>query len=165
MPDMKSNTIHQLEKELQNRSAEEVMEICIRLAKYKKENKEYLNFILFGADDKENYFTKVKESLEESFNQINRSTAWTTKKGLQKMARLVGKHTKQSGSLQTEIELRIWFCKRIRHARIDLDASKVTSNLFYREIDRIKVVYSKLHEDLRADYKNDLNLLMVETDY
>lgn len=161
---MRSSSIHQLQKELKALPSEEVLEICIRLAKYKKENKEFLNFILFGAQDKENYFAKVKEDLEDHFSQINRSTGWTTKKGLQKMVRLITKHVKQSGSPQTEIELRIWFCKRIRQTRINLDLSQVTTNLFYREIERIKVVYSKMHEDLRTDYQKDLEFLNVPID-
>jgi hypothetical protein len=158
---MKTHTLSQLQKELATLPPKEALEICIKLAKYKKENKEYLNFLLFGVHDKENYFEKIKESLEDSFSQVSRTTAWTTKKGLQKMARLIQKHVKQSGSLQTEIELRIWFCKRIRQARIDLDASQVTANLFYREIERIKVVYGKLHEDLRTDYNDDLERLNI----
>lgn len=143
---------------------EEVLEICVKLAKYKKENKEFLNFILFGAQDKENYFSAVKEDLEEQFSQINRMSGWTTKKGLQKMVRLINKHVKQSGSLQTEIELRLWFCKRIRQTRVNLDLSQVSSNLFYREIERIKVVYHKLHEDLRTDYDKDLEFLSIRVD-
>jgi hypothetical protein len=162
---MKPATLPQLQKELSHMSQQELLSICIKLAKYKKENKELLNFLIYGAHDRKEYFSGVKESLEESFSQINRSSAYTTKKGLQKMVRLITKHVRQSASLQTELELRLWFCMRIRQARINLDASQVTSNLFYREIERIKVVAAKLHEDVRADYASELSKLNISIDY
>jgi hypothetical protein len=161
---MKSATISQLQKELKELPPEQVLEICVQLAKYKKENKEYLNFLIFGAQDKESYFEKVKEDLELQFDGINRMSAYTTKKGLQKMVRLLTKHIRQAKSQKTELELRLWFCNRIRRARINLDRSQVTSNLYYREVEKIKKVYGKLHEDMRYDYRKDLENLNISID-
>ena len=80
---------------------------------------------------------------------------WGRDRGVQLVERLLG----NSKSKQTELEIRIYFCKKMRAARISLDASAVINNLFYREIDKIKLLFSKLHEDLQMDYRDELEAL------
>ena len=46
---MKAATVAQLKKELQFKSQEEIMELCLRLARFKKENKELLTYLLFES--------------------------------------------------------------------------------------------------------------------
>ena len=96
------------------------------------------------------------------FATISRKSAYTTKKGLQKVVRHLTKLIKNSKSKQTEIELRIFFCNQIKRARINLDSSKIISNLYYREIDKIKTAYTKLHEDLQYDYHLDFEKLGID---
>lgn len=158
---MKSASLAQLEKELRQLEAQELVQLCLKLAKYKKENKELLNFLLFESTNKENYLERIKEELENSFYEINRKSAYTTKKGLQKVVRLMTKHIKQNASLTAELDLRIWFCKKVRHARIDLDMDQVISNLYYREISKIQAVLQKLHEDQREDYRDAMQSLHI----
>ncbi|HLC82346.1 MAG TPA: hypothetical protein VJI69_00855 [Bacteroidia bacterium] len=158
---MKSHTIHEIQKELSTLDKEDVLDLCMRLAKHKKENKELLSYLLFEVNDEKEYLEKIKKSLDELFNEINRKSAYTTKKGLQKVVRNLNKFIKNSSKKETELDLRIYFCKKVRTARIDLDSSKIISNLYYREIDKIKTVYSKLHEDMQYDYKDDLEKLSI----
>ncbi len=158
---MKSHTIHEIQKELSTLDKKEVLNICMRLAKQKKENKELLSYLLFEVNDEKEYLEKIKKSLEELFDEINRKSAYTTKKGLQKVVRNLNKFIKNSSKKETELDLRIYFCKKVRAARIALDSSKIISNLYYREIDKIKNVYSKLHEDMQYDYKEDLEKLSI----
>jgi len=158
---MQTYTIHQLEKELRTRGPKEVLEICIRLAKHKNENKELLSYLLFGNDEKE-YVSEVKEKIDGLMAGINRKTIYTTKKGLQKVVRNMTKFIKYSKSKQTELEIRMYFCMKIKSARIRLDSSTVINNLFYREVGKIKDLYAKLHEDLQLDYKNDVEELDIE---
>lgn len=158
---MKSHTIHEIQKELSILEKKDVLELCMRLAKHKKENKELLSYLLFEVNDEKEYLEKIKKSLDELFYEINRKSAYTTKKGLQKVVRNLNKFIKNSSKKETELDLRIYFCKKIRAARIDLDSSKIISNLYYREIDKIKKVFSKLHEDLQYDYKEDLEKLSI----
>lgn len=158
---MKSHTIHEIQKELSTLEKKDVLDLCMRLAKHKKENKELLSYLLFEVNDEKEYLEKIKKSLDELFYEINRKSAYTTKKGLQKVVRNLNKFIKNSSKKETELDLRIYFCKKIRAARIDLDSSKIISNLYYREIDKIKKVFSKLHEDLQYDYKEDLEKLSI----
>jgi len=41
-------SLSELQKELALLERKEVLELCIRLAKYKKENKEYLSYLVFS---------------------------------------------------------------------------------------------------------------------
>jgi vacuolar-type H+-ATPase catalytic subunit A/Vma1 len=156
---MKSSTINQIQKELSALEPKQVQEICMRLAKFKKDNKELLSYLLFDAIDEKSYIQNVKEEINKLFGEINRHTTYTTKKGLQKVVRNMNKFIQYSDKKQTEIELRIYFCLRVKANRIDLDSSNVISNLYYREKDKINVAFSKLHEDLQYDYKEDLEKL------
>lgn len=158
---MKSHTIHEIQKELSTLDKKEVLDLCMRLAKHKKENKELLSYLLFEVNDEKEYLEKVKKALDELFHEINRKSAYTTKKGLQKVVRNLNKFIKNSSKKETELDLRIYFCNKTRAARINLDSSKIISNLYYREIDKIKVAYTKLHEDMQYDYKEDLEKLAI----
>ena len=156
---MKASTINQIQNELATLEPKQVQELCMRLAKYKKDNKELLSYLLFDAIDEKSYIGNVKEEINRLFGEINRHTTYTTKKGLQKVVRNMKKFIKYSDNKQTEIELRIYFCSKVKTARIDLDLSTVISNLYYREKDKINVAFSKLHEDLQYDYKEELEKL------
>ncbi len=62
---MKAATINELKQELEHLSAAELKELCLRLAKFKKENKELLTYLLFEAHDTEAYSRSVKEEMDE----------------------------------------------------------------------------------------------------
>ena len=157
---MKVASIHELQKKLKSLEPKEVLELCVRLAKYKKDNKELLSYLLFEAHDEKTYIKNIKEQMDEEFWAINRNTSYLTKKSLRKILRGVNKFIKYSGIKQTEIELRIYFCTKVKAARIPIDTSVVLSNLYNREIEKIKTILSKLHEDLQYDYKQELEKLM-----
>jgi hypothetical protein len=159
---MKAPSISQLEKELRTLDPKKVLEICVRLAKHKKENKELLTYLLFDANNESAYIDDSKRKIDDLFSEINRKSSYTTKKGLQKIVRNMNKLIKYSKNKQTEIEIRLYFCKTVRSRRINLDSSAVISNLYYREIDKIKAIYEKLHEDLQLDYRNELEQLGIE---
>jgi len=158
---VKSHTLPEIQKELGTLEKKELLDLCIRLAKHKKENKELLSYLLFDVNDEKEYLEKVKKEIDELFHDVNRKTAYTTKKGLQKVVRNLNKLIKNSSKKESELDLRIYFCKKVKAARINLDSSKIISNLYYREIEKIKVAFSKLHEDLQYDYKEDLEKLAI----
>lgn len=153
---MKTTSLSQLQKELATLEKKEVLEICIKLAKHKKENKELLSYLLFGSADEQQYLEESKGKLDDLFLTVSRKTTYTTKKGLQKVVRHLNKFIKTSKNKQTEVELRIYFCSKVRAARINLDSSGIISNLYYREKDKIIAALSKLHEDVQFDYNGDL---------
>ena len=56
---MKASSIAQIKKELQFIEKEELIEIVLRLGKYKVENKELLSYLLFDSHDEEGYIVKI----------------------------------------------------------------------------------------------------------
>jgi hypothetical protein len=153
---MKTSSIHDIQKELKTLSLKKVQEVCLRMAKYKKENKELLAYLLFDANNETEYIETIKEELDSLFIAINRNTAYSTKKGLQKSVRLLNRFIKYSEIKTTEIELRMYFCKKIKNARIPLNENKIINNLYERELKKINLIISKLHEDLKYDYEQEL---------
>ena len=159
---MKINSISELQKELCTLKPKQVFEIALKIVKHKKENKELLAYLLFFANNENAYVENLKIEIDTLFSEINRKSAYTTKKGLQKVVRIMNRYINYSEIQQTELELRIYFCKKVNTQRISLDISPIISNLYYREIEKIKAVYAKLHEDLQYDYKNELEKLGVQ---
>lgn len=70
---MKPASIHDIKKELLNHDSKQMIGYCLRLAKFKKENKEMLSFLLFEEENISNFIVSVKNETEEEFKQINTS--------------------------------------------------------------------------------------------
>lgn len=157
---MKAAYISHLKQELKNRSANDLLEICLRLARFKKENKELLTYLLFEAQDEQAYIESIKEEMDQQFEEINKSNIYFAKKSIRKIVRSTNKFIRYSGNKQTEVELLIHFCKRLKACGIPLNKSVALSNIYIRQIQKIKKSISTLHEDLQYDYGEELKLLL-----
>jgi membrane-anchored protein YejM (alkaline phosphatase superfamily) len=156
---MKMPSIHDIQKELKDYSHKEVIEFCIRLAKYKKENKELLSYLMFDSRDEKQYVKSIQSEIDQLFQEINRQSTYTTKKGLQKVVRYMTRYIRYSPEPTTELEIRIYFCKMVIAEQIDLAASPIIHNLYEREKEKIKKCVSKLHEDLQYDFREVIETL------
>ena len=105
---MKAATINELKQELVNTSPATLIELCLRLARFKKENKELLTYLLFEAHDTVAYIASVKEEMALQFAAINKSNVYFVKKTLRKILRTTNKYTRYSGLATVEIELLIY---------------------------------------------------------
>ena len=157
---MKAFTLKELKAELTTLSPQEVTEICLRLAKYKKENKELLAYLLFNAGDEATYISEIKAQIDEQFEGINQSNLYLTKKMLRKVLRTTNRYIKYSGSKQTEVELLIFFLKKIKDSGIPYQRNKALENIYLRLILRIQKTIVSLHEDLQYDYSEELKPLL-----
>lgn len=153
---MKAASLGELKKELQNRSPKELVEICIRLAKFKKESKELLTYLIFESESESNYISAIKADIDEQFELLNTSNLYVAKKGLQKIVRSISKYIKYSGMKQTEIEVLIYFCRQVKNKRIKISQSTVIENLYQRQINKIEKALNSLHEDLQFDYQQEV---------
>ena len=131
---MKSASVNEIKKELQHVDADTVKALCMRLAKYKKENKELLTYLLFEAHNEQNYIENVKEEINELFKTLPSSNTYLIKKTLRKILRFANKQIKYSGQKQTEVELRIFFCRKTKEARVPLNHSTVLFNLYQQQL-------------------------------
>lgn len=157
---MTTASLSEIKKELHTLDQEAVETLCNRLAKYKKENKELLTYLLFEAHDEKAYVENVKEEIRELFKTLPSSNVYLIKKTLRKILRFVNKQIKYSGIKQTELELRIFFCLKVKEARIPLHTGTVLFNLYQMQLKKIEGAFSKLPEDLQADYERELKQIL-----
>ena len=156
---MKAASINEIKKELVTLDARMLGDLCMRLAKYKQENKELLTYLLFEAYDESGYIKAVKAEMDELFHSLPSGNVYYIKKSLRKVLRILNKQIKYSGIPQTEIDLRVHFCLKIREKRIPLTEGTVLYNLYQQQLNKINAVLKKLPEDLQADYHRELETI------
>jgi hypothetical protein len=153
---MKAASLNEIRKELVNLDQAALTQLCVSLARYKKDNKELLSYLLFEAGNEDAYITEVKHDLDNLFDTLPKGNVYFIKKGMRKILRLLNKQIKYSGIPQTELDLRIYLCRKIRSAGIPLHHGTVLYNLYQQQIKKIHGVLSKLPEDLQFDYAGEL---------
>lgn len=158
---MRSASVHELKQELLQMPAAELTELCLRLAKYKKENKELLTYLMFEAHDEQGFIQSVKKEVDEQFEQINQSNLYYVKKTLRKILRNVNKHIRYSGSSQVTVELLIYFCKSIQESGISIERNAIIANLYKGQLEKINKTVLSLHEDLQHDYSREVASLAL----
>jgi hypothetical protein len=149
---MKSVSVSDIKQELQNLPPKEVAELCLRLARYKKDNKELLGYLLFESHDREGYTNRIKEDIEEDFKEVNRTSLYQAKKTLRKILRLANKYVRYTANKETEAEVLIYYCTLLKSSGIPIHKNKVLSNLYQQQLKKIKVALETLHEDIQYDY-------------
>jgi hypothetical protein len=156
---METASLSEIKKELKSVSPQQLQEICIRLAKYKNENKELLSYLLFDSYNHQVFIDNVKIEIDWQFANLNQSSFYLAKKTLRKVLRTTRKYIRFSGSKQTEIELLIYFCRKLQTTGLHRRSSMVIRNMYNREVERILKVLSLLHEDLQYDYREEVEKL------
>jgi hypothetical protein len=149
---MKPASISQIKKELKFQSQEDTMNLCLKLARFKKENKELLSYLLFEEYNEPGYINDIKEEIDEEFININRNSYHYIKKSVRKIQKKIKKYIKFSKKKETEVELLIYFCKKLRSMKPSIDNNVALFNIFYKQKESIKKTIKTLHEDLQYDY-------------
>ena len=157
---MQAATIKILKDELKERTPDQLVEYCIHLARFKKENKELLTYLLFEANDEEGYKRVVEETMDEMFGAINRSSYYFMRKGVRKILRETKKFIRYSKKKETEVQLLIFFCEKLKNLQPDYTRSTVLLNLFDRQVSLIRKRIKELHPDLQYDYGKALDDLL-----
>ena len=159
---MKPEKLTTIKKELNGLSVQQLTEICLRLAKYKKDNKELLNYLIYDASDPIAYAGQVKVFLEEDFKTLPRPY-YQSSKTLRKILRIMNRHAKYTVSKQVELELLIWFCNSFLTYGDTATSHKPLQALIIRQLDKIKGLLPKLHEDLQFDYTQEFENLIEQS--
>lgn len=149
---MKAATVKQLKDELQQRSPVELMQLVLRLSKFKKENKELLTYLLFEAQDESNYIAETIKELDDAFEQVNTATYYFIKKGFRKILRQIKAYIRYSGKKETEAALLLYFCRKLKDFRPNVFKSRLITNMYERQLQMAENAIGKLHEDLQYDY-------------
>lgn len=152
-------TIHDLRKELTELDKKKLVDLCLRLGRSRVENKEFLAYLIFYAADEEAYVEQVKAEMDLQLKEMNTSNFYLAKKTIRKVLRTANKHIKFSDSKDTELQLRIHFCKRIKQSKVSISKHQVLFNLYNNQLKKIESVLKKIHEDLQYDYRKEIDSL------
>lgn len=153
---METASLAQLKKELQHLPQPQLVELLLRVGKYKKENKELLHYLLFEAGDEQQYIKNIQQEVEAQFADINFSSVYYVKKSIRKCLRFVNKHIKYASKPETTVDLLIHFLKQFEGLPIAIDNSTALVNLYAAQHKRIEKELQKLHEDIQYDFRKEL---------
>jgi len=153
---MKAAGVKAIKEELNSRSREELSDLCLKLSKFKKENKELLTYLLFEADNENLFIISIQEEIDLEFENINRKSYYFIKKSIRKILRNTKKNIRYSKKKQTEVELLLHFCKKLKKFDPSISNSIPLTRIFDREILKIEKILNTLHPDLKYDYKTEI---------
>jgi len=154
---MKAATVHEIKQALMGNTAKELAELCLRLAKFKKENKELLTYLLFEASDEELYIKEVQQEISSEMDQIDPGqNLYFAKKSIRKVLRIANKHIRYTGSKQAEVAILLHFCQSLKQSGVPFMKSTALNNLYQQQHKKINKALSTLHEDLQYDYRRTM---------
>lgn len=149
---MKAASVVEIRKTLEHLDKDHLKQLCLRLARFKLENKELLTYLLFEADDEGQYVKNIKNQLDGLFSEINTNSYFYIKKSVRKILRRIKKFSRYSNSPETEVELLLYFCLKIKDITPSIFKNKTLTNIYARQIVSAEKKTSKLHEDLQYEY-------------
>ncbi|MDA3952478.1 MAG: hypothetical protein PF485_02455, partial [Bacteroidales bacterium] len=138
----------------------ELLELCLRLSRFKKENKELLTYLLFESYDEQAYIKSVKGDIDDKFEQINIKSYFYIRKSVRKILSSTKKYIRYTQNNETEVDLLIYFCLKLKKFKPSMHGSVALQNMYIRQVELIKKTISKLHQDLQFDYETDMEELI-----
>ena len=157
---MRAASVKELKQELLNLPPKQILELLLRLTKFKKENKELLTYLLFEAHNEHGFVEGVKQEIDEAFVEIKGTTVYLIKKRLRKILRSITKYSKYVVAPESEIEMLIHFCRNIKSSGIPVKRSTALLNIYNQQLKKIDKLLPLLHEDSLFDYKKQLEELL-----
>ena len=114
---MKTASIVTLRKALAHLDRQALQQLCLRLARFKLENKELLTYLIFESEDELQYVQGIKSQLDKLFDEINTNRYFFIKKSVRKILRRIRKFFRYSNAPETEVELSLYFCCKVKTFR------------------------------------------------
>lgn len=159
---MKPATLKSIKSELSLLSQQELIQLLTSVIKYRKENKEFVSYILFDSKDEAGFVMQMKAEMIELMEPVTRYNVVTSLKYIRTILRNVKKIIRFSSNKETEVELLMHFCTILKQKNLPLRRVKGLNKLWERTIQNILKAISTLHEDLRHDYRVELDALTVD---
>ncbi len=156
---MQTASLAQIKKELAHLSTEDLKGLVLSLAKFKKENKEFVAYRVFDAADTENYLLDLKQEICSSIIDFGHAKYFGHKKKLAAIVRDINKHAKFINDKAIHADLLIHFCESYNALESNYKSYGVVQNIYLRQLNKIRVLVKGMHEDLQYDYINALEAL------
>ena len=157
---MKASSVSNIRKELYTLHPDRLIELVMRLAKYKVENKELLSYLLFHEHKRDEFLGSVKKEIDDQFKNLNKSRVFLAKKTVRKALKTTQKYIKFAADKTIEIELLIYYCRKLKTSGLVLRYGTVLGNIYMRQTERISKVFDSLHDDLKLDYVDEIERIL-----
>lgn len=157
---MKAASVKELKTELSTYSQKDLINICLRLSRFKKENKELLTYLLYESKNESGYIESVKREIDAQFEQVNTKTYYFIKKSVRKTLRIAKKYIRYSQNKESEVEILLYFCQKMKDFKPSIERNRVLKNIYLKQLEYIQRVIKKLHEDLQYDYELEVKELI-----
>lgn len=154
---MNAASVKEIKTGLEQLTQKELVEACLRLVKFKKENKELLTYLLFEEADEAGYISNVKDSLALLFEEVNRTNVYFAKKTLRKIVRTGNKYIRYSREPATEAEILLYIAEMILSLGLNMKKNTALENIYLSVVKKIRKVAGAMHEDLQYDYLRQLD--------
>jgi hypothetical protein len=148
---MKAASIAEIKKQLVKLDQGQLLEIILQLARFKTDNKELLTYALFLSANETAFVGNLCEEIREQF-QVSPNMH---KKTLRKTIRVMDKWLRFSASKETELTVRVCFCRSLISSETPFRDRRVMFNMYAAQIKKIKKLVESHHQDLQHDYWKD----------
>lgn len=156
---MKAKSLKKLREELVYAEKQDLVDLCLQLARFKAENKELLTYELFYRNNKDLYLTEIETHVDKEFKGLNADSYHYLKKGVQKINRHIKKYVRIAKDPEVEVHLTLYFLEKFKDYQPPLHKQKILNNLYQREYKLVCKKIEKLHPDLQYDYNSALEEL------
>ena len=153
---MKAASAKEIKDALQDLPQSELLALCLRLSRFKKENKELLTYLLFEAADEENYAVELKNFIDNEFEILPERSAYLAKKSIRRIIRSVNRFLKYTDVKTTAVDVLICLCKQLRKQAKIYKESIAVQKIYKSNLKKVETIISTLHEDLQFDYQKEL---------
>ena len=93
------------------------------------------------------------------FEDINTKNYYYIRKSVRKILATTKKHIRYSKKKETEVQLLLYFCKKLKEMKPSMTRSAQLRNVYERQLIMAENAMKKLHEDLQFDYQFELDTL------
>ena len=162
---MRIASLSEIKKELKQKTDHELTELVLKLTKHKVENKELLAYILFESEDENYFISKIQSEIDLKFAHVNIKSNHIINKNIRKIQRYIVKQIRFSKQKETEIALRIHFCKNLVDIQSKYDINNTRHQMLIRQIELIRKALTLVHEDLQFDFELELTELLEHVAY
>ncbi|OUT96337.1 MAG: hypothetical protein CBB92_10140 [Flammeovirgaceae bacterium TMED32] len=159
---MRIASLSEIKKELKQKTNQELIELILKLTKYKVDNKELLAYLLFESADENHFISKIESEIDLQFARVNIKSNYVINKNIRKIQRYIVKQIRFSKQKETEIALRIQFCKNLIDIQSKYNINNTRHQMLMRQIELIRKALAFIHEDLQFDYELELTELLEQ---
>lgn len=154
---MRSASIDDIKKELRELPPKKVLELLLRVIRFKKENKELLTYLLFESHNEQGYIQVLKADISEQFAVVSPAPPSLAKKQYRKILRSINRQIKYIGSKAAAVELLLHFASTLREQDTSLHPKLET--IFLQQLAKAEKLLPTVDADLQFDFQQQIDTL------